>query len=105
MEEDKIEGGIKISQRHVIFKKIGFKKLDYNFIQPPLGEGSEFLPSDELYLTVYKSEREKVNGNRIIFFLIDYCYSIFNNFEFLNKEYFVDQVNELKEKEIQFNNF
>jgi hypothetical protein len=75
------DGVMDAAVRHAALHRLGFRLLDFGFVQPPLGEGLE--PCHDLLLLAHRSLQAAAHKDapalprwRLLLFLYDYALSV-----------------------------
>jgi GNAT superfamily N-acetyltransferase len=100
-----VDDGVMLApQRHEIMRKIGFRMLDCDYIQPPLSEEQEpcvdllLLALDVAELPRDVHNREYIPTIIVEAFLLEFGYSVFEETEFLTEGYFQHMLKDLAKR-------
>jgi hypothetical protein len=89
------DGVMPAAKRHEIMRRIGFRMLDFDYIQPPLSLEKD--PCPDLLLLVLDvpelpmsplNSRKYVDSDVIRVFLLEFGYSVFENMHFIEENFF-----------------
>jgi GNAT superfamily N-acetyltransferase len=94
------DGVMEASKRHQIMRRIGFRMLDFDYLQLPLSEEQEPC-SDLILLALNVPDLPNNNDTRYVptqlvrVFLLEFGYSVFENMKFIREDYFQYVMNDL----------
>lgn len=95
------DGVLPSEKRHEILRRMGFRLLDFDYLQFPLSESQE--PCEDLILLAFNSENAPRHNDETKYiptqlmrvFFLEFGYSVFENFDFVNEDYFKFVMNDL----------
>src|SRR5690606_29989493 len=78
------DGVMKSEDRHIIYQKLNFGCLAFDYISPPLGEGMEYV--DYFLLLMYKDGINYVYADQLKCFITEFGFSVFGDVKFMEDE-------------------